>query len=102
MISKARLRGTSASSAGGRLPAFGSLASKVTRPARAVERCVTVAFLDWTGGDPMWTSIEAVDGEPAPTPWGAGSLPAPPSGVGSSMTATSKAEDPSAMSIGAR
>jgi hypothetical protein len=38
---------------------------------------------------------------PAPTPSGAGSLPAPPSGTGSSVAATSKVEDPSAMSIGA-
>jgi hypothetical protein len=51
-ISKGRLGETSASSTGGRLLASGSLASKVTRPTRAADKCVTTGSSDWTGGDP--------------------------------------------------
>jgi hypothetical protein len=77
-ISKEQLEGISASSVGGRLLVSRSLASKVTRPMRVADKCVTAASSDWTSGDPAWTSMEATEREPPPTPSGARLLPAPP------------------------
>jgi hypothetical protein len=51
-ILRASNRETSAPTTGGRFPAFGSLASKVTGPTREVGELITTGSSDRIGGDP--------------------------------------------------